>query len=117
MSVLPADVDGVPAAFEFQGADKSLLQELKALFSGPGEQVVVSDAFGGSDALIVIAAFGRETLEKLIGIWPKLKASSPKTTLKIDKSSITMQGFSRGDVEALLASPNLAKAIRLMKAK
>ncbi len=82
---IPSEIEGIPVAIEFQGADRALLQELKALFNSPGEQVALSDAFGGSDALIVVAAFGKDTLERLIAFWPKFKFSAPKTTLRLTR--------------------------------
>jgi hypothetical protein len=71
---LPAEAVGALVAIEFTGVDECFVDQLKPLFTGPGEEVIFSHAFGGQDALIVVAVFGQKMLDKLISIWPKMKA-------------------------------------------
>lgn len=117
MTEIPEDIEGVEIVVEIHGASEDVAEELKEIFDAEEEDVVFSHAFGGEDIVSILTVLGTSTFGKLIGFWAKMKAASPKTTLKINKTSITMQGFSREDVEALLASPNFIRAVKAAKRK
>jgi hypothetical protein len=117
MADIENDIEGVDVVIELQGIDESVADELRKIFDGPDEDVVFSHAFGGLDAVSIITKLGTATLGKLIDFAGKIKTSTPKTTFKIDKSSITMNGFSRADIEALLASPNFMQAVKVAQKK
>jgi hypothetical protein len=107
----------VPVTIEFQGVPETELPGLQSLFNSPEERVAFSHSFGGSDLVNLLTTLSRSTLEKLISCWPRLKASARKTTFKIDKFSVTLTGFTAEEINAFLASPQFAKAIRGVKNK
>ena len=117
MADIENEIEGVQVVIELQGIDESVADELRKIFDGPDEDVVFSHAFGGLDVVSIITKLGTATIGKLIEFASRLKTSTPKTTFKIDNHSITMNGFSRADVEVLLASPNFKQAVRLAKKK
>jgi hypothetical protein len=117
MPELSPELEGTDLVVEIEGADENAAKELRACFNGDDEDVTVAHSFGGVDVLTILTTLSQATLGKLIDSWSKLKLSTTKTTFKIDKSSITMNGFSRSDIEALLASPDFQKAVRSAQKK
>ena len=117
MIEIPSWMEGTELVIELQGADESVANQLKEIFNNEDDEVIFSHAFGGADAVIIITLLGRSLFEKLMDYWGKVDTMTPKTTFKIDKTSIIMNGYKREDVEALLASPNFQKAVRAARSK
>lgn len=117
MLALPPDAEGIEITIEFHGLPESSTTALRALFNEPTDDVVFSHSFGGTDLISVITTLGRSTFQKLLSFFPNLRSPASKTTFKIDKTSLTMNGYTIEDINALLASPQFLKAVRAIKSK
>jgi hypothetical protein len=111
------DLEGVDVVIEIQGVDEAVANELRKIFDGPDEDVVFAHAFGGVDVVSIIVKLGAATIGKLIDFAAKVKTSTPKTVFKIDKSSITMNGFTPEAIQNMLASPDFQRAVRTVQKK
>jgi hypothetical protein len=114
---IPPELEGIEIEIDIEGGSEALAEELRQTFDGEDEDVVFGHAFGGLDIVTIVTKFGAATLGKLVDCWAKIKTTTPKTKLKIDGKSIDIEGFSRDDVLALLASPAFQKAVKGVKAK
>lgn len=114
MIVVPSDLENAPITIEFQGAAEQLVDELRRDFAADDEDVIYSHGFGGAGAVVVISTLTAKTLHKLIAFWEKVKTSTPKTSIKIGKSSVAIAGFTQAETEALLKTPALRDAIKAL---
>lgn len=105
-----ADLD---IALEFRVTDPETSAALQAAFAD--EEILTAHAFSGAEVLTVITTLSKKTLDKLITFFATPRTTTPKTTFKIGKNDITMTGYSREDVEALLASPHFKAAVRAVR--
>jgi hypothetical protein len=117
MAEIGKDVEGVDVVIEIQGVDESVADELRRIFDGPDEDVVFAHAFGGVDVVSIIVKLGASTIGKLIDFAAKVKTSTPKTVFKIDKNSITLDGFTPDAIQSMLASPDFQRAVRTVQRK
>lgn len=109
------DFSDIDVAIEFQNADADTREELKKIFVD--EEVLESHAFGGADVMTILTTLSKSTIGRLVEFFAKKAVESPKTTFKIGKNEIAMTGYSREDVEALLASPHFKAAVREVRKK
>jgi hypothetical protein len=117
MAEIGKDMEGVDVVIEIQGVDQSIADELRKIFDGPEEDVVFAHAFGGVDVVSIIVKLGASTIGKLIDFAAKVKTSTPKTVFKIDKNSITLNGFTPEAIQGMLASPDFHRAVRTVQRK
>lgn len=106
------ELENIKVVVEMEGLTEEAANELRQIFDGEDEDVIFSHAFGGADVVSIITMLGKGTFGKLIDYFAKRKTAVPKTSLKIGKNSVAMSGFSRADIEALLASPGFQKALK-----
>lgn len=107
------DFGDIDVAIEFQVADADTVLELKKIFED--DEILESHAFGGTDVVTILTTLSKSTIGRLIEFFAKKAAETPKTSLKIGKNDIVFSGYSRKDVEALLASPHFKTAVRAVR--
>jgi hypothetical protein len=112
MTDIPAEMEGISIVIELEGLSETAADDLRKIFDGEDEDVAFSHAFGGIDTVAIITSLGKAMLGKLIDYFGKTKTNPSKTKFKIGKATIEMNGFSRQDIEALLASNNFQKAVK-----
>jgi hypothetical protein len=112
MTDIPAAAEGLPVVIEIEGADEATANTLRDIFTGEDEDVAFSHAFGGIDTVSIITTLGKATIGKLIDFFAKGKTDSSRTSVSVGKNKFELKGFSRQDIEALLASPNFQNALK-----
>lgn len=110
-------MEGAEIVIELYGADRTTANNLRELFTDESDDVAFSHAFGGADCVIIITVLAKPVFDKLIEYWTKTRTFTPKTTVKIRNTSITIAGFGREDVETLLANPAFQNAVKAAKSK
>jgi hypothetical protein len=117
MTDVPTEMEGIPIVIELEGVSEAAADDLRKLFDADDEDVVFSHAFGGIDTVAIITSLGKATIGKLIDYFARSKTNAGKTKLKLGKNTLEMDGFSRQDIEALLASENFQKTVRSVRGK
>jgi hypothetical protein len=116
MTEVPAEMEGISIVIEVEGVDEAAADDLRKIFDGEDEDVAFSHAFGGIDTVAIIMSLGKATLGKLIDYFGRTKTNPSKTKFKIARTTIEMDGFSRQDIEALLASDNFRNVVKAVRA-
>ena len=112
---IPPDMAGIAIVIELEGVAGAAADDLRNVFDGEDEDVAFSHAFGGADTVAIITKLGKVALDKLIEYLGRTQTNPSKTKIVIGRSTIEMDGFSRQDIEALLASDNFQKVVKAAK--
>jgi hypothetical protein len=109
------DFSDVDVAIEFAVTDDETIELIKKIFAE--DEVLESHAFGGSDVVTILTSLSKSTIGRLIELFATKAMETPKTTFKIGKDEIAFTGYSREDVEVILASPHFKEAVKIVRKK
>jgi hypothetical protein len=107
--------------FDFQIFDKSVVGEIKNIFSNSEAEIVESEAFSGTELVTLIIPAVAPTviilLDKLLNFYIQNRKSLRETSIKIGKNEVSLTGFSDEEINALVENGSLEKIKTIVNQK
>jgi len=95
--------------FVVEASDGALAEEMAALFD-EGD-VSTSDNFVGGTEIAVFLTAAKDVLAKVLGFVGKNRDRIKSAKLTIGRESVSLEGYSAGEVEQLLGSSGFRRAM------
>ena len=113
MTNATAEDEEIEMTLVLDSADARLADELGAVF--PSEDVSASDNFVGGAEIAVFFTFAKDVLKSILGFVSKNRGRIKGAKVTIGRTSVSLEGYSAGDVDKLLSSPAFDHAMKAVR--